>query len=94
MIPAFGHEYACGTLLDVPLVLRLVRGFLKEGPQPRAPAPPPPPGWPGSSTPTSPRPRSRPGSGRPSSRISRAHCPPTRALPTTRSTAPSTPTSR
>ncbi|KAG8053237.1 hypothetical protein GUJ93_ZPchr0001g31135 [Zizania palustris] len=31
MIPAFGHEYACGTLLDVPLVLRLVRGFLKEG---------------------------------------------------------------
>uniref|UniRef100_A0A0E0JES9 NPH3 domain-containing protein n=1 Tax=Oryza punctata TaxID=4537 RepID=A0A0E0JES9_ORYPU len=23
MIPAFGHEYACGTLLDVPLVLRL-----------------------------------------------------------------------
>ncbi|XP_040375938.1 coleoptile phototropism protein 1-like [Oryza brachyantha] len=31
MIPAFGHEYACGTLLDVPLVLRLVRGFLKDG---------------------------------------------------------------
>ncbi|KAG8045860.1 hypothetical protein GUJ93_ZPchr0008g14094 [Zizania palustris] len=31
MIPAFGHEYACGTLLDVPLVLRLVRRFLKEG---------------------------------------------------------------
>ncbi|KAF0920418.1 hypothetical protein E2562_034866 [Oryza meyeriana var. granulata] len=31
MIPAFGHEYPCGTLLDVPLVLRLVRGFLKDG---------------------------------------------------------------
>ncbi|EAY72752.1 hypothetical protein OsI_00618 [Oryza sativa Indica Group] len=30
MIPAFGHGYACGTLLDVPLVLRLVRGFLKD----------------------------------------------------------------
>uniref|UniRef100_A0ACD5VMI1 Uncharacterized protein n=1 Tax=Avena sativa TaxID=4498 RepID=A0ACD5VMI1_AVESA len=29
MVPAFGH--APVTLLDVPLVLRLVRGFLKEG---------------------------------------------------------------
>lgn len=33
MIPAFGHggEHAPALLLDVPLVLRLVRGFLKEG---------------------------------------------------------------
>ncbi|KAM3347560.1 hypothetical protein ACQJBY_021483 [Aegilops geniculata] len=31
MIPAFGHAPGGSTLLDVPLVLRLVRGFLKEG---------------------------------------------------------------
>ncbi|CAO2193895.1 unnamed protein product [Urochloa humidicola] len=36
MIPAFGHadgehRHASSLLLDVPLVLRLVRGFLKEG---------------------------------------------------------------
>ncbi|XP_062182457.1 coleoptile phototropism protein 1-like [Phragmites australis] len=32
MIPAFGHgEHAGALLLDVPLVLRLVRGFLKDG---------------------------------------------------------------
>uniref|UniRef100_A0A804N1X7 NPH3 domain-containing protein n=1 Tax=Zea mays TaxID=4577 RepID=A0A804N1X7_MAIZE len=33
MIPAFGHsgEHASALLLDMPLVLRLVRGFLKEG---------------------------------------------------------------
>lgn len=31
MIPAFGHAGAHALLLDVPLVLRLVRGFLKDG---------------------------------------------------------------